>query len=292
MSLRWYLRPRMVALDAGAPVLEGARALESNNIGAVMVQERGRIAGIVTDRDLAVRVVGRGLDPGTATLGEVMTTPVVTLSSGDSQLDAVRFMRQRNIRRIPLVDEGRLVGMVTLDDLLLDEAAPLEQLAAIVEAQLGEGGPAVSPRERGRMRSAARAEATLGRLVNKVRSETGLETADEASTALAVVLAALVRRLTPDEAKDLISQLPSLLQPELWAQPLGPDKEVTRETMEAELADSLGVSASRAAQVLEAVGSVIAETVSRGQMDDVRHQLPEGMRGIFAEAPAGVPTVR
>jgi len=260
----------------------------SLNIGAVMIQDRGRVAGIVTDRDLAVRV-GQGLDPSPTTLGEVMTTPVVTLSSADSQLDAVRFMRQRNIRRIPLVDDGRLVGMVTLDDLLLDEAAPLEQLAAIVEAQLGgrrAGGPAVSPRSAGRMRSAARAEATLGRLANKVRSEAGLGTSDEGTAALEVVLAALVRRLTPDEAKDLISQLPSLLQPALWAQPLGPDKEITRESMEAELADSLGVGASRASQVLEAVGSVIAETVSRGQMEDVRRQLPEAMRGILAEAGA------
>jgi CBS domain-containing protein/uncharacterized protein (DUF2267 family) len=290
MSLKWYLRPRLVALDAGAPVLEGARALESNNIGAIMVQDRGRIAGIVTDRDLAVRVVGRGLDPTSTTLGEVMTTPVVTLSPTDSQLDAIRFMRQRNVRRIPLVEGDRLVGLVTLDDLLLDEAAPLEQLAAIVEAQLGEGGPAVSPRSPGRLRSAARAEATLGRLVNRVRADAGLESPEQAAAALETVLAALVRRLTPDEAEDLISQLPSLLQPTLRAQPLGPDKQVTRETMESELGERLEVDASRAAPILEAVGSVIADTVSSGQMEDVRRQLPEAMRGIFAER--GVPAGR
>jgi CBS domain-containing protein/uncharacterized protein (DUF2267 family) len=290
MSLKWYLRPRLVALDAGAPVLEGARALESNNIGAIMVQDRGRIAGIVTDRDLAVRVVGRGLDPTSTTLGAVMTTPVVTLSPTDSQLDAIRFMRQRNVRRIPLVEGGRLVGLVTLDDLLLDEAAPLEQLAAIVEAQLGEGGPAVSPRSPGRLRSAARAEATLGRLVNRVRADAGLERPEQAAAALETVLAALVRRLTPDEAEDLISQLPSLLQPTLRTQPLGPDKQVTRETMESELGERLEVDASRAAPILEAVGSVIADTVSSGQMEDVRRQLPEAMRGIFAER--GVPAGR
>jgi CBS domain-containing protein/uncharacterized protein (DUF2267 family) len=283
MSLKWYLRPRLVALDAGAPVLEGARALESNNIGVIMVQERGRVAGIVTDRDLAVRVVGQGLDPTSTTLGEVMTTPVVTLSPADSQLDAIRFMRQRNIRRIPLVDGDRLVGLVSLDDLLLDEAAPLEQLAAIVESQLGEGGPAGSPRSPGRVRSAARAEATLGRLVNRVRADAGLESSEQAAAALETVLAALVRRLTPDEAEDLISQLPSLLQPILRGQPLGPDKQVTRETIESELGERLELDASRAAPILEAVGGVIADTVSSGQMEDVRRQLPEAMRGIFAE---------
>lgn len=288
MSLKWYLRPRLVALDAGAPVLEGARALESNNIGAVMVQERGRVAGIVTDRDLAVRVVGQGLDPTSTTLGEVMTTPVVTLSPTDSQLDAIRFMRQRNVRRIPLVEGDRLVGLVTLDDLLLDEAAPLEYLAAIVASQLGEGGPAASPRSPGQMRSAARAEATLGRLVNRVRADADLESPEQAAAALETVLAALVRRLTPDEAEDLISQLPSLLQPTLRGQPLGPDKQVTRETIESELGERLEVDASRAAPILEAVGGVIADTVSGGQMEDVRRQLPEAMRGIFTETPVPV----
>ena len=146
MSLRWYRTPRMVVLDSNSSVLEAARAIEHNNIGAVIVQRDGRIVGLMTDRDLAVRVLGRGLDPEATTLGEVMTAPVVTLAPTDSQNDAIRLMQQRNIRRIPLVEEERAVGIVTLDDLLLDEAAPLDQLAAVVEAQIGEGGPAASLR--------------------------------------------------------------------------------------------------------------------------------------------------
>ncbi|HEX6406623.1 MAG TPA: CBS domain-containing protein [Gemmatimonadales bacterium] len=122
-------------------VPEAVRAIESNNIGAVVVQDRGRVAGIATDRDLTIRVVGQGLDPKTTTLAEVMTTTVVTLSPDDTQADAIRLMQQRRVRRDPPLVEGeRLVGMVTLDDLLLDEGAPLEDLATIVQAQLGEGG--------------------------------------------------------------------------------------------------------------------------------------------------------
>jgi CBS domain-containing protein/uncharacterized protein (DUF2267 family) len=282
VSLKWYLRPRLVALNSGTPVLDAARAIENNNIGAVVVQDKGRVVGIATDRDLSVRVVGRGLDPKTTTLAEVMTTPVLTLSPSDTQADAIRLMQQRNIRRVPLTDGERLVGMVTLDDLLLDEGAPLEQLAAIVQAQLGEGGPAASARSPARMRSAARAAATFGRVLNGLRADADLATAEQAETALEVVLTSLVRRLTPDEAKDLIAQLPSLLQPRLQAQLPGPDKGITRETIEAELIQRLALEPARAAQLLEVVGATIAQTVSTGQMEDVRRQLPPAFREVFS----------
>lgn len=283
MSLRWYRRRRMVVLDRDAPVIEAARAIEGNNIGAVVVQHRGTIAGIVTDRDLAVRALGRGLDPRSTAIGEVMTPDVVTLSSTDSQSDAAYLMQKRNCRRIPLVDDGRLVGMVTLDDLLLDEAVPLQDLAAIVESQIGEGGPIPSPRLPSRARSLARAGATYRRMLSQVRARTGLESAEDARTALESVLAQVLRRLTPDEARDLTAQLPSILQENLHTVPPGPDKTITLEGIERELAGRLGVDASRAREILAGVGAVVVDSVSKGEMDDVRRQLPAQLRGIFRE---------
>jgi CBS domain-containing protein/uncharacterized protein (DUF2267 family) len=283
MSLKWYQRPRLVALNTGTPVLEAARAIENNNIGAVVVQDKGVIVGIVTDRDLTIRVVGQGLDPNTTPLADVMTTPVATLSPKDSQSDAIRLMQERNVRRIPLVEANRFVGMVTLDDLLLDEAAPLEQLAAIVQAQIGEGGLPASPRSPAMRRRAARAEATYGRLINQLRADAALENAEEAEDALDIVLKSVVRRLTHGEAKDLIAQLPSLLQPTLLALPPGPDKLISRSTIEAELVQRLGVDRTRAAGILVAVGDTIAQSVSAGQLNDVQGQLPEDLRGIFSQ---------
>ena len=284
MSLKWYLRPRIVALKSNTSVLDAARAIEHNNIGAVVVQDKGSVVGIVTDRDLAVRALGRGLDPHKTTVGEVMTAGVVSLAPTDTQASAIRLMQKRNIRRIPLVEEGRCVGMVTLDDLLLDEAAPIDRLAAIVEAQIGEGGPASTDRSPARRRSAARAEATYRRVVNQLRADTGLDNDGQTEIALGIVLDSLVRRLTPGEAEDLISQLPSLLQPALYALPLGPDKRITRETIEQELAQQLGVEPTRATKLLATTGALIAQTVSTGQMEDVRAQLPEPLREVFLEA--------
>jgi CBS domain-containing protein/uncharacterized protein (DUF2267 family) len=284
MSLRWYRVSRLVALKPSTPVLEAARALENNNIGAVVVQDQGRVVGIATDRDLAVRVVGCALDPRTTLLSAVMTTPVVTLTPADSQSDAARLMRQRNIRRIPLVEEERLVGIVTLDDLLLDEVAPPDQMAAVVQGQIGEGGPAASLRSPAAQRRAGRAQATYGRLLNQLRANADLETSEQAETALEIVLESLVRRLTPGGAENLIAQFPSLLQPTLRALLPGPDKLITRQTIETELSERLDVNPARAAQLLDIVGATVAQTVSPGQIQDVRDQLPEELRSVFSDS--------
>ncbi|MDZ4817486.1 MAG: CBS domain-containing protein, partial [Planctomycetota bacterium] len=85
MSLRWYRMPRMVVLKPRNSALEAARAIENNNIGSVVVQDERCVVGMVTDRDLTIRVLGQGLDPRTTTLADVMTSPVATLSPTDSQ---------------------------------------------------------------------------------------------------------------------------------------------------------------------------------------------------------------
>lgn len=284
MSLRWYRRPRLVVLNPDSTALEAARAIENNNIGAVVVQESGRVVGIATDRDLTLRVVGRGLDPKTTTLADVMTTPVLALSPTDDHGTAIRLMRERNIRRIPLVEGDKLVGLVTFDDLVLDEAAPLEELAAIVQAQIGEGGPATPLSSRAALRRSARAEATYRRMLNQVQADAALETAEQAETVLEVVLNSLVRRLTPNEANHFIAQLPSTLQEGLRTLPPGPDKLITRETIEADLVRRLDVEPTRAARLLSAVGATVAQSVSAGQIKDVQGQLPDDLRGVFSES--------
>nr|WP_256998762.1 DUF2267 domain-containing protein [Nitrosococcus oceani] len=206
-----------------------------------------------------------------------MTPSPLMLTLADSREEAIALMQQGNVRRIPLSENNRVVGMVTLDDLLLDEAAPLEELAAIVQAQIGEGGPTESPRSPARRRSLARAEATLSRLINAVQTETGLEDRQQARIAVETILALLVRRVTPGEAKDLIAQLPSLLQSPLRALQPGPDKSITRETAITELSQQLGLDTARAEEVI----GTIAKAISPGQVEDLRRQLPEDLRSLL-----------
>lgn len=161
---------------------------------------------------------------------------------------------------------------------------PDDQLAAIVQAQIGEGGLPASSRSQAMMRRTARAEATYGRMVNQLQADAGFETAEQTEIALEVVLSSLVRRLTPEEANDLLSQLPSLLKPKLLSLPPGPDKTITRESIEEELVQRLGVDKKRVAEILAAIGTSISQSVSSGQIEDVQSQLPEDMRSIFAQA--------
>lgn len=284
MSLRWYRRPRLVVLNSNSTVQEAARAIEENRIGAVVVQDKRRVAGVVTDRDLAVRALGRGLDAGTTKIGDVMTPDPVVLTPADSVGDAVWFMQQVNVRRIPLVENERVVGMITLDDLILDEAAPMESLTAIVQSQIADGGPSFTTRTPAHRRSLGRAEATLTRMLAEVRVETGFEDLEQCRVALDIVLASLVRRLVPQEATDLIAQLPSLLQPGLRALAWGPDNEINEASIQAELGAQLDVDPTEAARVLAAVTGVIAGSISDGQAEHVRGQLPPGLRDVFRES--------
>ena len=284
MSLAKYRRPRLVVQNTQTSVHAAARAMEANQIGTVIVQEQGKVVGLVTDRDLALRVLGAGLDPKTTTLGEVMTTDVATLPIDAEQIEAVRLMKQRNARRIPLLEGNRVVGMVTLDDLLLDEAAPLEELAAIVRSQIGKGGPAPTRRFdalKAAQRKIARAEETYGKLVNHIQKLTALPTKELAATALDVVLCGIVRRLTPQEASDFVAQLPSLLHDRLLDLPAGPDKSVTRASIENDLVKRMDIEPDYASRIVSDIGAALEQSVSSGQIDNVRSQLPKEMRSIF-----------
>jgi len=282
MTLKLYVTPRLVVLTPQATALEAARAMENNRIGAVMVVDKGRVVGMVTDRDLSIKVIGQEKDPKSTPIKEVMSSPVVTLSPRNTHEDAVKLMIETNVRRIPLVEDDRLVGIVTLDDLILDEAVPIDQVASVVEAQVGEGGPALSVRTPSRRRSAARAQATYRRLIKEVQNVTKLDEVEQAEKALQTTLASLVRRLTPGEAKDLISQLPSLLQPKLKPELRGPDKDVTRTSIEENLMKELNIEKSRASEILSAVCNVIAQSISPGELEDVRSQLPRELQEVFA----------
>jgi hypothetical protein len=115
------------------------------------------------------------------------------------------------------VEGKRFVGMVTLDDLLLDEATPLDQLAAIVQAQIGEGGLPASPRSPAMRRRTARAEATYGRLLNQWQADAALESAEEVDTSRAAkILAAagrtIAQTVSAGQIKDMQSQLPEDLR--------------------------------------------------------------------------------
>jgi CBS domain-containing protein len=102
-------------------VREAAEAMRAWDIGDVIVSDdNGQIAGILTDRDIVVRVVAEGRDPRTTRIGDIASRELTAISPDDPIGRAVQLMRERAIRRLPVVDRGKPVGIVSIGDLALD----------------------------------------------------------------------------------------------------------------------------------------------------------------------------
>ena len=123
--------PRTV--NADDPVQEAARIMRDSDIGDVIVLQGGEIGGIVTDRDIVVRGVAEGRDAGSTTVGDVFTSGVEAIAPSDSVDDALRKMREADIRRLPVVQDGQPVGIISLGDLAV-EREPDSTLADISAA--------------------------------------------------------------------------------------------------------------------------------------------------------------
>jgi CBS domain-containing protein len=103
-------------VEASATIEEAAQLMAKEDIGNVLVVENGEVQGIITDRDIVVRVIAKG-EGADASVREACTSDVQTLSPDDSIEDAVKKMEQGDIRRLPVVDDGKPVGIVSLGDL-------------------------------------------------------------------------------------------------------------------------------------------------------------------------------
>ena len=118
-------------LQTTASIQEAATAMRDADAGAIIVTEEGRFAGLVTDRDIVVRGLadGKGAD---ATVGEVYSSDVQSVSSDQTVDDAIAIVRTHNVRRVPVVDDGKPVGIVSIGDLAIerDEGSALADLSS------------------------------------------------------------------------------------------------------------------------------------------------------------------
>ncbi|MGE3317113.1 MAG: CBS domain-containing protein [Planctomycetaceae bacterium] len=125
-------------IDIAAPtdsVQAVAQRMHSRKVGAIVVQDFARKPiGIVTDRDLAIRVVGQARDPGRTCVRDVMTRSPVTTREDTPLEESLRLMRRGSFRRLPVVDNaGCLVGLVTLDDILQLLSEEFVQIGQLLE---------------------------------------------------------------------------------------------------------------------------------------------------------------
>lgn len=105
-------------VESSTQVAEAAKLMKSENVGSLPVTEGDRLVGMVTDRDIVVRVVAEGKDVQSATVGEIASKDLVTVDPQQDLDEALRLMAQHQVRRLPVVEEdGRLVGILAQADI-------------------------------------------------------------------------------------------------------------------------------------------------------------------------------
>lgn len=119
MTLAECCSKDVVMASPESSVVEAARLMEERNVGSIIVTEEERPVGIVTDRDITLRVIAQGKKPEETTIRDVMTPDPVTLNGNMEIFEAIEYVTREGIRRLPIVEsDGRLVGIITLDDVI------------------------------------------------------------------------------------------------------------------------------------------------------------------------------
>jgi CBS domain-containing protein len=130
--VREVMTGSVVTLPKDASLVEAARLMRDHGIGDVIVTDGGRAEGIVTDRDIVVRGIADGRDPGGVPLGSVVSRDLTAVAPDDPVERAVQVMRDHAVRRVPVVQDGKPVGIVSIGDLAI-ERDPSSALADISE---------------------------------------------------------------------------------------------------------------------------------------------------------------
>lgn len=123
----------VVGLPSSTSIVEAALAMRGADIGFVVMTEERQPRGVVTDRDIAVRVVAEGLDPAQTTLADIASGELMCLTAEHSTADAAKLMRELAVRRLPVIDENdRLIGVVSIGDLArtMDPDSALADISA------------------------------------------------------------------------------------------------------------------------------------------------------------------
>ncbi|MFF8938223.1 CBS domain-containing protein [Streptomyces paradoxus] len=124
----------VVAVRPDASLVEAAQLMRTQNIGDVVVAEGQDVIGVLTDRDITVRAVAEGIDPMTVSARTACTPHPVTVTPDDRVATAVTLMREHAVRRLPVVENGLPVGMVSLGD-VAEAEDPASALADISRAE-------------------------------------------------------------------------------------------------------------------------------------------------------------
>jgi len=115
--VRNVMKKNVISIDSSMTAQDAAKMMDDASIGAIVVLEKGVVAGIITERDITRRIVAKG-KPYTINVKEIMSAPVVVVNPDDSVWEAAQLMKTRKIHRMPAVQNNVLVGIITTSDIV------------------------------------------------------------------------------------------------------------------------------------------------------------------------------
>ena len=118
------------------PVLEGIRLMAEHHVGALLVMKGDQLVGIVSERDYARKVILKGRSSAETPVSQIMSSPVVTVTLNSSVQECMQLMTARHLRHLPVVDAGKVIGMVSIGDLVKavmeEQKQTIEQLESYI----------------------------------------------------------------------------------------------------------------------------------------------------------------
>jgi CBS domain-containing protein len=128
----------LFGIEAEDPVLEAIRMMADRHVGALVVMRGTELAGVVSERDYARKVVLLGRSSAETPVWQIMSSPVITVSLDSSVQDCMRLMTERRIRHLPVMDGGRVIGMISIGDLVKavmeEQQQTIEQLESYIHS--------------------------------------------------------------------------------------------------------------------------------------------------------------
>lgn len=138
MTIADMARKEVVTVEPDTNAVEISRILEAERVGSAVVVEGEEPVGIVTDRDLALDVIGEESNPEAVTAEELMASDLFTVQTDELIYDVLERMREVGVRRVPVVEDEKLVGIVSLDDFLVVLASEFDNVSGVVQSGVPE----------------------------------------------------------------------------------------------------------------------------------------------------------
>jgi CBS domain-containing protein len=123
-TISQYMSAPVQSVTSDSTIFEVSKMMIERNIGSVLVKNGAEFIGIITERDLTRKVIGKGLDPKTTPVKEIMTSPLITLDGDQPVTDANQFMAKHKIRHLAVTVEGKIAGIISVKDLVAFYANP------------------------------------------------------------------------------------------------------------------------------------------------------------------------